>query len=183
MSVSMQLALRLRPRLRAIGCLRRDVSGVVAIEVAIATPFLVLLTAGTIEYGSMLYNAQLMQTGVRDAARYLANMPGLPTASAGTRAPIEDRARRLAVSGTIASGGTPRVKDWHADAGGIQIAYEPIANPRDAVTGLRAYRGDDTVYIVRVTGSMNYTGIGLLQALSIVSVPISAVHEERHVAL
>ena len=159
-----------------------DVRGAVAVEVALATPFLVLLTAGVIEYGKMLSDTQLMQTGVRDAARYLASIPGLPTGAAPNRSLIEEQARRLAVTGTIASGASSRVKDWSATAGAVQIAYLPSANGRSAVTGLRAYRGDDAVYVVRVTGSMPYTGIGLLQALHLGPFSLRATHEERHVA-
>jgi Flp pilus assembly protein TadG len=181
-SVSTGEAIPMRRRLRErLSALHSECSGAAAVEVAIATPFLVLLTAGVIEYGSMLRATELMQTGVRDAARYLANMPGLPQASSADRSSIEDRARRLAVTGTIASNGAPRVKDWATS--GVQVTYEPIANPRDATTGLRAHRGDNTIYVVRVTGTMNYTGVGLLQALRVGPVIVSAAHEERHVAL
>jgi Flp pilus assembly protein TadG len=160
---------------------RRNEAGAVAVEVTVAIPFLVFLTAGIVEYGRMIYTTQLLQTGVRDAARYLASLPGLPGASSALRDAAEARARRLAATGSI-TGGPLRVAGWSADAAGIGIAYEPVANPRDAVTGLRAFRGDDTVYVVRVTGSMSYTGIGLLQALRIGPVAVNAVHEERHVA-
>ena len=167
---------------RLFGRLPQDVSGAVAIEVAAATPFLVLLTAGVIEYGKMLSDTELMQTGVRDAARYLASIPGLPTAATSSRTPIEDQARRLAVTGSIATGASPRVKDWSATASAVQIAYVPSANARDAATGMRPYRGDNAVYVVRVTGSMTYGGIGLLQALHLGPFALRAIHEERHVA-
>jgi Flp pilus assembly protein TadG len=159
----------------------RNETGAVAVEVAVAIPFLVFLAAGIVEYGRMMYSTQIMQTGVRDAARYLASLPGLPNASSASRDAAETRARQLAATGSI-TGGPMRVAGWSADAAGVGIAYEGVANPRDAATGLRAYRGDDTVYVVRVTGSMSYTGMGLLQALRIGPVVINATHEERHVA-
>jgi Flp pilus assembly protein TadG len=160
---------------------RSDRSGSVATEIAVATPFLVFLTAGIIEYGSMLRSTELMQTGVRDAARYLASMPGLPVAPTATRSSIEQRARLLATTGMITTGGTPRVRDW--TTAGVQVTYEPIANPRDDASGLRQHRGDDNIYIVRVTGTMNYTGIGMLRTLGIGPVAVTAAHEERHVAI
>lgn len=147
-----------------------------------AAPFLVLLAAGVIEYGKMLSDTQLMQTGVRDAARYLAAVPGLPTAGSADRALAEAQARRLAVTGATGTGGTPRVKDWNATTGAVQIAYRATGNTRDAKTGLRDYRGDNAVYVIRVTGRMTYTGIGLLSALNRGPVAIDAVHEERHLA-
>jgi hypothetical protein len=85
------------------------------------------------------------------------------------------------VTGSI-TGGAPRLSDWRADAAGLHIAYEPVANPRDATTGLRKHRGDEVIHVVRVTGSMSYTGVGVLRALGIGPVPVNAVHEERHVA-
>jgi Flp pilus assembly protein TadG len=166
------------PVVRVFG---RNETGAVAVEVTVAIPFLVFLTAGIVEYGRMMYATQLMQAGVRDAARYLASLPGLPGASSASRDAAETRARRLAVTGSI-TGGPTRVAGWSADAAGLGIAYEAVANPRDAATGLRAYRGDDTVYVVRVMGSMSYTGIGLLRALRIGPVVVNATHEERHVA-
>lgn len=48
-----------------------DESGVALIEAAIAFPFLVILMAGLFEFGLVFYNFQLVQTGVRDAGRYL----------------------------------------------------------------------------------------------------------------
>lgn len=171
--------IEIRRRLRWF---HRDAQGAVAIEAAIATPFLVFLTAGIVEYGTLLYSMDLMQTGVRDAARYLASVPGLPAASGTDKAAMEARARRLAVTGQITTGGTARIRDWAADAAGVSIAYEANANPRDGVTGLRSYRGDDTVYVVRVTGTVNYKGIGLIRLLGVDTVPMNAIHEERHVA-
>lgn len=168
-------------RLHPLQSFRYDRSGSVATEIAIATPFLVFLTAGIIEYGSMLRSTELMQTGVRDAARYLASMPGLPVSPTATRSTIEQRARLLATTGTITTGGTPRVRDW--SAAGVQVTYEPVSNPRDETSGLRQHRGDDKIYIVRVTGTMNYTGIGMLRALGIGPVVVTAAHEERHVAI
>jgi Flp pilus assembly protein TadG len=160
---------------------RSDQSGSVATEIAVATPFLVFLTAGIVEYGSMLRSTELMQTGVRDAARYLASMPGLPVAPTATRSTIEQRARLLATTGTITADGTPRVRDW--TTAGVQVTYEPIANPRDITSGLRQHRGDDNIYVVRVTGTMNYKGIGMLRALGIGPVVVSAAHKERHLAI
>ncbi len=119
----------------------------------------------------MFYNFELMQTGVRDAGRYLSRVPDLGAA--------EESAKRLAVTGSIASGQAARV-DWWAP-GHIQISYRTIENPRDATTGLRNYRAGDTLTIVRVSTSVPYEGMGLLAAIGLGPIQINAAHEERYV--
>src|SRR3712207_158838 len=92
----------------------RDVRGTAAIESALAFPFIVAMVAGLIEFGSLLYNFELIQTGVRDASRYLARVAD-PAAS-------EAAARNLAIRGTVDSSGALRVKWWQPTQ--IQITYK-----------------------------------------------------------
>ena len=82
------------PRFAPITCIRSlrprlaDERGVAAVEAALAFPFLLALMAGLFEFGSVFYNFELMQTGVRDAGRYLSRVPDLAAA--------EESAKRLA---------------------------------------------------------------------------------------
>src|SRR5918998_6330047 len=85
-------------------CFRRDTQGVAAMEAGLALPFIVAMAAGLFEFGSLFYNFEMMQTGVRDAARYLARVAD-PVAS-------EAAARNLAIRGTVDTSGSPRVKLW-----------------------------------------------------------------------
>lgn len=158
----------LRNRLRSF---RAAQEGVAATETALALPFLFALGAGMLEFGAVFYNTQLIQTGVRDAGRYLSRAADLPAS--------EESARRLAVTGSIEPGKAARVKWWKTDQ--IQIAYETHANPRDAVSGLRNYRGDDTVTVVRVSTSVAYESLGLLSFVGLGKLTIAAAHEERYV--
>lgn len=150
---------------------RRDTQGVAAIEAGLAFPFLVLLTAGMFEFGGVFYNYELIQTGVRDAARYLARVPD-PVAA-------ESAARNLAIRGTVDGTGAARVKWWQS--GDVQITYKTTPNPVDETTGRRLYRGRDPLVVVRVSTSIDHTGIGLLNAVGLGSVRVSAAHEERYV--
>jgi Flp pilus assembly protein TadG len=150
---------------------RNDKRGVAALEAALAFPFLVLMTAGLFEFGSLFYNYELIQTGVRDAARYLARVAD-PHAS-------ETAARNLATRGSVDTSGALRVRWWQA--GDVQITYRAIANPVDATTGRRLYRGGDPLTVVRVSTSLDYTGIGLLTKVGLGPVPLTAAHEERYV--
>ena len=119
----------------------------------------------------MFYNFQLMQTGVRDAGRYLSRVPDLAAA--------EDSAKRLAVTGSILSGQTARVGWWKTEH--VQISYRTTANPRNATTGLRNYRGADTITTIRVSTTAPYEGMGLLSAIGLSTTQIGASHEERYV--
>ena len=148
-----------------------DESGVAVIEAAIAFPFLVILMAGLFEFGLVFYNFELVQTGVRDAGRYLSRVDDLAAA--------QESAKRLAVTGSVATGQPARVKWWNAAQ--VEIATRTVANPRDAATGLRNYRAGDTLTIVRVSTTIPYAGIGLFHALGLGPIQITAAHEERYV--
>jgi Flp pilus assembly protein TadG len=143
----------------------------VAVEAALAIPFLIVLASGVIEFGSVFYNYGLIQTGIRDAARYLARVPDPPAQ--------EVPARNLAVSGTIAAGGAYRVTWWQQSH--VQISYRQTPNPADPATGLRLYRGADPLTTIRVEAAVDYPGLALLPLLGFERLRITAAHEERHV--
>ena len=145
--------------------------GVAAVEAALVLPVLLALGGGVMEFGVAMYRLQLVEAGVRDAARYLARMPDPALAEAP--------ARLLAVTGSITGAAPARVRDW--EAGQVQIAYRAVANPRDAATGRRPYRGGDVVQVVRVSTSVPYAGIGFLAAAGLSDLRLSADHEERAV--
>lgn len=156
---------------RAVPAFRPDDRGTVAIEAAAATPFLVLLVAGVIEFGNVFYNHELIQTGIRDAARYLARVQD-PAGS-------EAAARNLAVTGSVVDSGSRRVAWWQTSQ--VQITYRQTSNPVDAITGLRAYRGNDPLTTIRVETTVSYPGLALLRVLGFDQLQITAAHEERHV--
>jgi hypothetical protein len=129
------------------------------------------LAAALFELGSVFYNFELVQTGVRDAARYLARVAD-PSASEAT-------ARNLALRGTVDGSGSVRVKGWQPAQ--IQIIYKTIANPIDETTGRRLYRGRDPLVVVRVSTAFDDPGLGLLNAVGLGPVRVTAAHEERYV--
>jgi Flp pilus assembly protein TadG len=149
----------------------RNTCGAAAIEVGLAFPFIVLFASGLFEYGALFYNYELIQTGVRDAARYLSRVAN-PAAAEGI-------ARNLALYGNTAGTGTARVKSWQASH--IQITYETTPNPINETTGRRLYRGRDPLMVVRVSTSFDHSGLGLLKAAKLGPVRVDAAHEERYV--
>jgi len=150
---------------------RHDTRGAAAVEVGLAFPFIVMFASGLFEFGSLFYNFELIQTGVRDAARYLARVPN-PSAA-------ETAARNLATRGTVDATGTLRVKGWQS--ADITITYETTPNPVDPDTGHRSYRGGDPLRVVRVSTEFNHSGLGLPKNLWLTPTKVIAAHEERYV--
>jgi Flp pilus assembly protein TadG len=107
--------------------LRTDGSGAALIEFTIVAPLLLLVGLGIFEFGNVLYGHHLVNTGVHDAARYLARVDD-PTASAAS-------AKQLAVYGQI-GGSAKRVSWW--GTGDVSVSLSSIPNPIDEVTGARA---------------------------------------------
>ena len=148
-------------------------SGASLVEFTIVMPFLVLLGFGTFEFGSALYGHHMVTTGLRDAARYLARVDD-PTSSTE-----QDKAKQLAAYGQI-GGSTKRVSWW--DVGAISVTTSAIANPINASTGYRTYRGPDPIRVVRVATTATYPGLGLLAAIGLgPTLPINVYHEERSI--
>src|SRR5206468_11888894 len=90
----------------------RDDEGSVLIEATILMPFLVTLMFGLFEFSWYFHKQQLVESGVRDAARYLARTD----AGALDADPCNDtaavaKAKSIATNGVV-SGGTARVPTW-----------------------------------------------------------------------
>lgn len=149
----------------------RDRRGTAAIEAAIVTPLLLMFVIGAAEFGNMLYNANLVQTGVRDAARYLARVSD-PVAA-------EPLARNLAITGSINGEAPPRVSWWSTED--IVITHRMTENPPDPQTGRRAFRSGPQVRVIRVSTTIDYAGLGTLGVIGQDAVTIAFAHEERFV--
>lgn len=119
--------------------------GTAAVEASIALPVFMLMLIGAADFGSVLYAHHIVQTGLDDAARYIARAPD-PVAA-------EPIAKRLAVSGTTLAGRPQRLAYWSTTD--VTVTYGTISNPPDPTTGRRAFRGGDQVRIVRVSTSVD----------------------------
>ena len=139
-------------------------SGAALVEAAVVLPVFLTLVGGVYEFGYFLYQEQLVTTGVRDAARYLA-LTADPTSVTN-----QSNARNLAVSGSI-SGGTPRVAGWETSEVSVSIASI------DNAAG--SYGGGPVVQVVTVSTSFVGHTLGFLGLLGLKSPTISAYHQER----
>jgi Flp pilus assembly protein TadG len=152
-----------------------DNSGSALVEGALIIPVLFVLMYGVYEFSWYFHQQQLVSSGVRDAARYLARLP----ASCNTAAPVwlehEAMAKNLAVTGQI-DGGLPRVSGWTTRMVAVNCSLVPNAI---GPNGLRAFRGGPFVYVVTVSTHFSETSLGFFHLLH-VSIPFIAMsHSER----
>jgi Flp pilus assembly protein TadG len=147
--------------------------GTSLVEGAILFPFLFTLGLGMFEFGNLLYQYQLVMSGVRDAARHLARVDI-------TDAAAETNAKNLAVTGTVDGSGAARVSWWNA--ADISVSYPTISNPiTNTNTGARAYRGGANITEVRVTTTATYGSFGFLGYLGLGPISFTLEHRERHI--
>lgn len=132
-------------------------------------PVVTIFAIGVVEFGSIFWQRQQMQTGVRDAARYLSRCIPDPLVSNCSL----DKARNIAFYGTIAPtapGCTSRelrVRGWCTAA---QLTVSPPAiDP------------DDLPEELVVTGTVTYSGSPLFQFLRIEPIPFTYRMEVRYI--
>ena len=91
---------------------RKDESGAILIEGALTFPVLLMVAFGMLEFGSILWQREQVQTGVRDAARYWSRCR--QTAGAFNTGCSETIARNIAFYGTPNPGTNAplRVPGW-----------------------------------------------------------------------
>ena len=151
-------------RLRWFKSLWEESGGAALVESAVVLPVFLTLVGGVYEFSFFLYQEQIVTSGVRDAARYLA-LTADPTSVSN-----QAQAKNIAVTGLI-SGSTPRIAGW--DISDVTISVSSIDNS----TG--NYSSGSTVQIVTVSTSFADRTLGFLDLLGLKSPTISAYHEER----
>lgn len=158
------------PCTRAVRWLRRCSalwhanSGAALVETAVILPVFLTLVGGVYEFGFFLYQEQLVTSGVRDAAHYLA-LTADPTSITS-----QAYARNIAVYGSI-DPGTSRVRGW--EPFDLSISVAAIDNS----TG--TYGGSAVVRIVTVSTKFTEQSLGFLGLLGLNAPAISAAHQER----
>ena len=150
-------------------------AGAVLIEMALITPFMLLLSAGVFEFSNIIHTRLLIEAGVEDAARYIARCSNDPSSTLWTSCVAN--AKNLAVNGSI-TGGTARVSGW--TTADISLDPDPPACIAASVGGVEQYRSNSNcVYAVNVTGTYAYSGTGLWGYLGFGALTLTASHQER----
>ena len=117
--------------------MRRQLSGMAALELAVLLPVLALLPAAAWEWGQALMHHERLVHSVRAAARHLA----ATDAADPTR---QDEARRLAVYGRLSAGSTPVVP-------GLDLSMVQIRQPETDASLSMVATGAGTVSLVTVS--------------------------------
>ena len=166
---------------RNIGSLWRNSEGSTIVEAAVIVPVLFSLVLGVYEFSWYFYKQQLIETGVRDAARYLARTardttpPTNPcdnTTNVANAKYIATHTGYTATNGTI-SGGSLRVATW--DVGNVTVTCPSFDNSS------ASYSGPTTLY--RVTASTTFAdpALGFFGFLGLGTPNITASHSERSI--
>ena len=178
---------RLIFRERSVGRLARfarETDGAAMVEALLVAPVILIFLAGVLEFGGMLVNKIEIETGLRDAARYLARCQDSAYGCNTTTA------RNLAVYGIPVLSDpppSPRVPGW--EIADILIyspdSPEPIFVPNTLTCGEGGdepcYRGGANIYVVRVETDIDYPGGTLLGLIGMASISMTAFHEERYI--
>ncbi len=133
--------------------------GAVMVEVLMVVPIMLVFALGVLEFGALFWERQLMQTGVRDAARYLARCnPAFSPCSIA-------EARNIAFFGNPAGEGALRLPVWHLDD---QLTVQQPFPPAEG-------RG-----LVTVTGHFTYEGSPLVSALRLPLIEVRYANTQRY---
>lgn len=144
-----------RPRINGISFSRTE-AGTAMTEALLAVPVLTLLAIAILEFGVLFLERQAIQTGVKDAARYLSRC--LPDSG---RCSLEV-ARNIAFFGTLDGTGRLRLRGWSGDGALVLVSALP---PTDG--------------ILRLEGRFSHGGSPLIGALNLPDLSITYPHAER----
>jgi Flp pilus assembly protein TadG len=152
-------------RIRHLSCFRRGLAreedGAVLTEALLVVPFLTILAVGILEFGNVLWQREQIETGLRDAARYMARCR--QGTNWHTLNECEGWARNLAYYGSTAASGPLRVPDWNATNGPITFSTVDTGNQ----------------IIITATTSHELVNSPLFGLLGINLITVSADHEQR----
>jgi hypothetical protein len=139
------------------------------LEGAILLPVLLTLGLGVFEFSWLFYQQQLISTGVRDAARYVARSPKPNDLT------IQMDAKNLATTGSL-NGGVPRVNGWRPND--VNILYKAVENA-PGPNGLSPYRGGTVIESVTVTTTFTVPSLGFFGLLGLRPPSFTVSHQER----
>lgn len=148
--------------------LRRDESGVALLETIIVLPVILVFLVGILEFSGLLLNKLQVETGLKEAARYLARCHE-DNRTAGLCS--EAIARNIAVYGQPDAGTNPRAYGWKPED--IQI------NAPGGVTRSATSEDGEDFNVVRVSTNFSYPGSPLIGLIGFDGLTVQASHEER----
>jgi TadE-like protein len=159
-----------RVRVSWLRALWRDIEGAALPEATVLTPVLLVLFFGAYDFSWYFNRQQLVEIGVRDAARFL----GVASANPCSVDTLLTQAKNLATMGVVTSGGTPRVPGWSASD--VSISCTPVAGTYYCPTG-NCY--SVTVQTSFPDPSILESGLHFFSLLGLPTPTLSSSHTER----
>jgi Flp pilus assembly protein TadG len=144
-----------------------DDRGSALLEAAIVLPVFLILVGGVFEFSYFIYQQQLIATGVRDGARYLALTDNPDSAD------YQNDAKNIVVYGAPSGNNSPRIAGWTTANVTVTVTSQ------DNSTGLLA--GPTRIPVVTVSTSVVDPSLGFLNLLGLKTLTINASHQERWV--
>jgi Flp pilus assembly protein TadG len=136
----------------------RDDSGSAAVEMALVVPFFLLLMFGAYDLGNYFLSEHVVVKAVRDGARYASRRGFGDYSCSAPNADVISKTRNLVRTGTIASGGPARLRDW--TDGTTTITVAATCDTTHAAYNNGIYKGAATgVPIVTVTAAVPYNSL------------------------
>ena len=148
--------------------------GAAMFEFALALPVLLIIFAGGWEIARGLWTYDMLNKGVRDAARYVARLEDPNSADAQTKA------FRLVLTGDVDLDQPPRL-----DHNNITISVGTRVYANDGAGGTFQYRGPDgentPINVVQVKAEYTFDAplLGFLGIDDLLTITVA--HEERHI--
>lgn len=136
----------------------REERGAVLAETLLVIPFLTLLAAGILEFGQIFWQRQQIETGLRDAARYMARCRH-------DAAICQATARNLAYRGTVDGSGPLRVPNW------------PVGT--ETITFTSTDTGTETIVTAQTVHTMIESPV--LAWLGLGEIAVTANHSQRRI--
>lgn len=135
-----------------------DERGAAAMEMALVVPLFLVLMFGAYDLGNYFLSEHVVAKAVRDGARYASRRGFGDFSCSAPNADVLDKTRNLVRTGTIASGGTARLRNW--TDGVATITVTATCNTTHAAYNNGIYKGASTgVPIVTVTATVPYTSL------------------------
>ncbi|WP_327752124.1 TadE/TadG family type IV pilus assembly protein [Sphingobium sp. SJ10-10] len=146
-----------------------------AAEMALVTPFLIVLMFGSFELGNYFLSEHVVAKAVRDGARYASRRSFADfTCPNNVSTDVVDKTRNLTRTGQIASGGTARLAGW-TTATTVSVTMSCTAITGGNYSGI--YNGMSNVPKVKVSATVPYTS--LFNNLGFTSTTLNLVSESE----
>ena len=143
--------------------------GVAALEAALVAPVLLLAGLAVIDAAYLMLTVHKVESGLTAGAAYLARSRD-PDAYVAL-------ARNVAVTGDPAGTATPIAKGWAP--GDVTVSIDTVGNTGGSSGKDTILRGGDTIYVIHMSTTYQYQGLGLLRLVGLGELQLSGFHEER----